>query len=298
MTEAATATEAALAKTGATPKDVDAGQTTQGAPKPPASGENNKPEPTEAEKAAQLAAAAAEENADNEEHSSGEADKSKAETEAENWRDEYLQFDDPSANAVVSLLKEAKVPVVTANAIFAEAIKLGDISKVDWKSLESLLGADKTLLAKNGVEQYWNGALAESRAIVTDTYTQLGDGDAAVGEQNWKTLKDWAQAAEKNDTTGNFKAKLNSYRKMIDLGGESRRLAVEQLKAAYDADPKTKGFGTGKITAGERTPASSGEPLSRAEYVRLLHDAQANRLAPHLVKQLHDRRRAGKAAGI
>jgi len=297
MTTAATATEEALANTGAAAKDLNEGQTTAGAPKAPPSGENNKPAPTAEEIAAAKAKeaealAAAEANEDDETHGTGNEPEKKDEQAAQDWQDQYMQFDDPSANAVVELLKEGNVSVVEANAFFADAIKYGDVTKIDWVGIEKKLGPTKTLLAKNGVQQYWDGALAEQRAIVTDTYEQLG------GEANWVTLKNWAQAAEKADTTGKFKAKVDSYRKMIDLGGESRRIAVEQLKAAYDADPNTKGFGTAKITTGDAPAAAVGEPLSRKDYVAALHDAERNKLPAHQIAALHARRKAGKAAGI
>lgn len=303
MTAVATGTEKALANVGAEEKNLNAGQTTEGAPKAPPSGESTGPVKTAEELAAEKAIAdkaeadriaAAEANADGEEHGAVKTDEEKA-AEAEAaaaWQDQYMTFDDPSANAVVELLKEGGVSVVEANAFFADAIKYSDVTKIDWAGVEKKIGPTKTLLAKNGVESYWNGALAEQRAIVTETYEQLG------GEANWNALKTWAQAAEKSDTTGKFKAKVDGFRKMIDLGGEPRRLAVEQLKAAYDADPNTKGFGTAKLTAGDTPPAASGSPLSRKDYVAALHKANSDRAPDHVIRALHDRRRAGKAAGI
>jgi hypothetical protein len=309
MTEATTEKTALETNTGATPADLSDGQGTGGAPKQPvdqaeakaiadkAASDKAKADAEAAERAKsgedddapkvtktpeELAAEAAAAEAAKDEPAEGDAD----------WRTDYIAFDDPSAQAAVNLLKEAKVPVVTANAIFAEAVKTGNVELVDWKSLESLIGADKTVLVKAGTVAYFNGTLAENRAIVTETYEQLG------GEANWITLKTWAQGQEKNDKTGNFGKKLNDYRKMIDGGGEGRRLAIVELKAAFDADPATKGFGTAKITEGTQPATGDAPPITRQEYNKALHEAERNKSPHHVYVKLKAQRRAGMAAGI
>lgn len=305
MTTAVAASAEALAATGATPKDLSDGQTEEGAPKAPAAPANAPPAKTPEELAAEKAAAdkaaleegpgSKEKQETPEEKEAREAEEAEAAALAEkagDWQDEYITFEDPNANAVVDILKEKGVSVIEANAIFAGALKSGDLKDVDWTSLEKKLGPSATVLARAGIEAYANGALKQNRQIVEDTYKQVG------GEANWLTMRNWAQAAEKADTSGKFTQTLDNIRAAINLGGAAREDAISRLKALYDADPKTKGLGTFKLTTGDQPAGQVGAPMTRAEYLKAVHEAHARKAPAHELRALDARRMAGKAARI
>lgn len=207
-----------------------------------------------------------------------------------NWQANYTTFEDPSAQAAVDLLKEAKVSPVEANAYFAEAIKTGDVSKVDWAGLELKIGKTQTQLIKNGVETYYNNTYKVQQQTVSDVHAAFG------GEGGWKTVRDWAHTAEKADPK--VKTKVDAIRKMIDQGGDAALIGAQTLKSMYDADPSTKGLGTSKVLQGDSVPAAvEGGPLNKADYFTQIKAAQAKG-DEALVASLRTRRQAGIKAGV
>ncbi|MEX0583911.1 MAG: hypothetical protein WD185_09595 [Sneathiella sp.] len=218
------------------------------------------------------------------------ADKATADAAAAAPLTEYVTLDDPSGQAVINLLKEANVTPTEANAIFAKAIASGDLADVDWATLEAKVGKDKALLAKNGVESYYNNKFAVARATIAKTYEIMG------GEENWGKVRTWAQTAEKTDAA--VKQKIDGIRKMIDLGGYSAEAGATELKRMYEAAPGNSGLGTAKITTGDTVVSVTGGPLSRTDYMTAMHAANNAQAKAPVFEALRARRRAGMAAGI
>ena len=268
-------------KQGAKPEDLSPGQTSGGAPKPPADAGLTKP----ADDAAKAAEAKAAE----------EAAKAKEQEQQDEPDDgspiEYVELQDPTGNAVIGLLKEAGVAAVEANAIFEDALKSGDYKKIKWDLLKSRLGDAKFVLAKQGIEQFYENTYKKNIATRDEAYSIVG------GEENWKKVAAWVGRVEKADPAR--KAEFDEIRAGINAGGRMAKHAITDLKTMYEADPKNNGLGTAKVVHGERRPMdTSGQPLGRAEYLKLVKEAHEKRAPQSVHADLQARRRAGRAAGL
>lgn len=210
--------------------------------------------------------------------------------EREAWDGQYVTIDNPGAQAVIELLKESNVDPKEANSFFEAALKTGDISKVDWAGLEKKIGPAKTKLAKIGVEQYYNTAVKETNATVAAAYEITG------GEENWVTIRTWAQATEKSDKE--FAKLMPDYRKALDAGGWAAKKAVEALKEAYNKAPNNKGLGVAKLLQGDKLTPVVGEVIRKADYLtqmKALHEKGASQSE---IAALRLRRNQSRAQGI
>lgn len=277
---------------GAGAEHIDDGQTTKGAPVAPViengpHGDGVKPVEDDA------AAKAAAEAKAKEEEAKATSDDEKAEEGAEEEvvLVEYSDFEDPSAQAAVELLKESGVSPAEAQDIFAKAIESGDTRDIDVKALEAKVGKTKALLIMNGVQDYHNRATTQNNETVSMVHDLFG------GEQNWGTVREWAQIREKNDAA--FKKELDSIRADINAGGRAAKAAAKDLLALYNGNPNTKGLGTNtaKLVKGDGS-ASSAAPLSRADYITELKKAHSSGAHASTIAALDHRRLAGKNAGI
>lgn len=204
---------------------------------------------------------------------------------------EYITMEDASGQAVINMLKEAGVTRVEADAIFKDGLTSKDPSKVNWDLLAAKLGPDKTALAKVGIEKFYQDQIVKVDATVTKAHEIVG------GAENWNTIAAWVKVAEAADASR--KPVFNSIRAAIEKGGYVAELAVKDLKAQYDADPKTNGLGTTKIIEGNQNPSrGQGEPLTRTEYYKLRTEAERKGAKQPEINALQARRRAGMAAGI
>ncbi|QPC44936.1 hypothetical protein HW532_20885 [Kaustia mangrovi] len=204
---------------------------------------------------------------------------------------EYIELDDPAGQAAINLLKEKGVTPTEANAMFAKALESGDISDVDVAALEAKVGKDAATLVMTGVTTYSNNQRVQNEATVKAVYEVMG------GEQNWNTVRTWAQGKERSDPA--FKHRLDQVREMLDKGGIYAESAGRELLRMYSADSSTKGLGTSQdLTTGDALSASEGQALTRADYIDELkkaHDRGASRAE---INALDKRRLAGKKAGI
>jgi hypothetical protein len=177
-----------------------------------------------------------------------------------------VQIDHPDAQAAIDMLKDAKVTPIEANAIFEEAMKTGDQSKINWALLEAKIGPAKTRLVKNGVDAYYNDHVKTVMATKTAVFEIVGS------EDNWNKITAWAKGLEKTDAT--FAAKLGPMRQ-------------------FEADPKNKGLGVAKVLVGGKSVPVTGNPITnRTDYMAQLKEAQAKG-DQVLVASLRERRRAG-----
>lgn len=277
---------------GAEEKHLSQGQGTEGAPKSPEINNSNgsgdgvvpkddaetkKPEDDPKAKEADKTADDAEE------------DKDEEDDEVELV--EYHEWEDPSAQAAVELLKEAGVTPAEAQPIFEKAIESGNLTDIDVKALEAKVGKTKALLIMNGVKDFHARQTTQNTETVDMVFGVFG------GEQNWDTVKQWAQTREKTDK--GFKKELDSIRTDLDKGGRAAKAAAKDLLKLYNGNPGTKGLGaTSKnLTKGDGK-AVDASPLSRADYLTELKKAHASGAPQATIAALDARRMAGKGAGI
>lgn len=280
-----------LANTGATVKDVQSGSK-DGIPKQPV---DNTGRPTKeqldekhGEKEAPKAKTPEELRQDAAE-AKKTADAATA-AQSEEWKNEYVTLDHPAAQAAIDVLKENNVSPVEANDIFKDAIEKKDISLVKWADLEKKIGPAKTALVKAGITQFDNEVVSKVKATVTAAYEIVGS------EQNWETIKTWAQATEKTDAA--FAGKIAEYRKAIELGGWAAQQAVTALKNDYNAAPGNKGLGVTKLVQGGKAVPAGLQTISKADYLKemkALHDRNA---PSNEIATLRQRRLASRSAGV
>lgn len=205
------------------------------------------------------------------------------------WKAQYIQFEDATAQSVVNMLNEAGVGPVEANAIFEEALKNDDLSKVKWDVLEEKLGKDKAALAKIGITDYYNREYSKNVATTKTAHEVMG------GEDNWKKVASWVKKAEKADPSR--KAEFDELRQGLNHGGRYAKQAALDLKALYEGDKGNSGLGSSKIIQGDNPPKGGLEPMTRKAYTDELRK-HGDRIDPTLYAELRARRKAGMAAGI
>lgn len=236
------------------------------------------------EKAAREAAEAAAKKV--EEAAAAEAAKKAAEAE---WDGQWVEMPDPSAQAVVNLLKAEGVTAREAQMIFKDAMDTHDPSKVKWDVVEEKLGKDKAALARAGVTDYYNRQTQAKNEVRDLVFKTVG------GQDNYEKINKWVIAQETADSK-NVKL-FDSIRKGFDAGGRVAELAAKELVSMYEADPKNNGLGTTKITAGTTAPASNAQAISKADFQREVQVAyKAN--DHKKVEELRERRRLGIMQGI
>lgn len=275
--EGGQATETRIAGTpeGVTQSDLNEGESTQGS-QPPAAPSNEPPkaEPTAEEKEAAEKEAAKKADAEKneaeakeqaEKDAAEEAEKKKAQDEAD--KKEYPEYEDPSANAVVNILKKAKVTPEEADEFFRAAVESGKLEDIDVDKLAEKIGKDEADLVMIGVRDYYNKQKASVDKVVDEVYKVCG------GETQFATLRIWALDKEKTDKE--FSGALNEYRQMLNGTPTQARLAAEALIKAYNADPKTKSLSV-RMTEGDKAGSEglSLEYISRADYITQLTEAE------------------------
>lgn len=233
-----------------------------GAPQPP---EVRNTPPEDKAKIAEAEKAAADQKAKDEAAAKEEADKKAAEQEADTSEDsevltEYPTYGDEAADAVVAMLKEAEVSPVDADKWFREAVKTGDLTKIDMKAITEKLGKEKANLVLIGVKDYYTRMNAAVQATVTAVHTEVG------GEGNWTKIGEWA--SKKANTDKGFAEQLAEFNKMFDLSPTAAKSAARELKSLYEKDSGNKSLNT-KIVEGDSTASGGvgGEKLSRQEYL-------------------------------
>jgi hypothetical protein len=271
---------------GVTPKDLNDGQGTNGAPKPPPA-PSNAPPPKK------------EDDGKDEVHGEGVKPDTKKEQEKpkdtptesdDKWKQEYIKMDDPVANSVIDLLKESQVSVVEANAIFEKALASGDIKDINWDVLRARLGDAKFTLAKAGIETYYNGKHKANMESVAAAHEVMG------GPENWQTVAAWVRAQEKSNPAR--KAEFDEIRKGLDAGGRLAKYAAQDLRKLYESDKNNNGLGVSKIVQGTSSAPTGLAPLNRAEYLKEMKAANDRNAKPAEIAALRARRQAGMQAGL
>lgn len=247
---------------------------------PPAKVETPEEKEVAAKAEADAAAKAATETAEKEAADKAAADAKAAEIEES--KKAYPTYNDDTADAVVDMLKESNVTPAEADEIFRDAVEKGTLEGIDWSKLEEKMGKAKANLVKTGVTDYYNRVNSGVKAVVEAVTSVVGS------KENFATVAKWAQAKEAAEPA--FAKELDSYRKMLDSNNPTTaKLAADALLKAYNADPKNSSLDVRRVD-GDRAPSDNGfVPLSRAEYIKGIHEANAKG-DQAAVKLLNDRR--------
>lgn len=218
-----------------------------------------------------------------------EAEESEEEEVAED-DSAYNSYDDPALKQAVILMEEANLPVEEANAIFAEAVETGDLSKIKRDVLIEKIGKEKADVVLVLAESYYNTTFSAMRAIKEEAFSLTG------GEENFNTMRDWA--AEKAKTDVDFAKDLAEFRSMLDSKQpRAIKAAVRELFDMYKQDPDTTI--PADVLAGDKTGSSAGlEPLSREDYTNEVQKAHRDGTYDQVSTALWARRKAGMKKGI
>jgi hypothetical protein len=209
---------------------------------------------------------------------------SKQEAPAEQW----VSTGDEVADTAIALLRDGGMSVKEAESVFGKAVQSGNLEDIDVAALEAKLGKQTTTLVLAGVRDWHNRVAAETLRTAQAVKSVVG------GDKAWDTLRAWALERETKDAA--FSVEMQEYRKMIDQGGKPAQWAAKELLELYNADPKTTGLAN-KLLQGDARPVDNTEPLSRAEYFKLVTAAEARHDKAE-VGRLNARRKAGIAAGV
>lgn len=219
-----------------------------------------------------------------------ESEEETEEKEEESGDPEYNEYEHPALKQAVNILKEAELPVDEANAIFAEAVETGDLTKINKDALVEKLGQDKADVVLVLAESYYNTQFSSMKAIQEQAYTLTG------GEENFAAMKEWA--ADKAASDADFAKDLKEFRAMIDT--EQPRAvtaAIRELFSLYKNDPDTTieaDLEVGDSAASKQ----SVEPMSLMDYTNAIEKAHKDGTYEKVRESLWARRKAGKKLNI
>lgn len=203
---------------------------------------------------------------------------------------DYVETGIESADAVISILKDAKVDPLLANSVFEKAMQSQDINDVRWDVLAKHLSAPQLALVKAGVKDTLEGAVR----VIAET-TEFAH-ELVGGADNWSKVVAWARAeAGKNPQ---WAKQYAGYKQGVDQGGPMAQLALTAVKDAYEAQNGTVGK---TVVRGEKQVARADEVkgITRTEYYaersKLEREGKATEAN---IKALFARRQAGMAQGI
>lgn len=264
----------------------ETGNRGDGAPKAPEV--NNAPPPKEQtaeEKASEAAKTAEAQEAEKkaaEDKAEEDAEKETAEVEV---LQEYPDYGDANANAVVSMLQEAKVTAVEAHELFKDAIATGDFTKINMATLTEKLGKGKADLVLLGVQTYYNTTTAAVKDTVTAVHTEVG------GEANYGKIQAWARAKAAKDT--GFATQVEGLNAMFDLNKTAALMAARELRALYEKDSGNSSLTTKQVHGDSAaTTANSGEGyISRGDYLEQLKKAHEKN-DTHEINRLRSQRQS------
>jgi hypothetical protein len=185
------------------------------------------------------------------------------------------------------MLQESGISKEEAKALMYDAVREGDLSKIDRAGLEAKVGKNAANIILTGTQSYVNEAQAKVQVTMKAVHDQAG------GSENWDKVSGWA-------STNVSEADLAEYRPMIDKGGAAARFAVSEIMGKYNADAANTSINPSTPRAEPSAivpPASTA--ITRAEYVAALAKANLRgRPDPKVIATIQAQRNAGRAKGI
>lgn len=177
---------------------------------------------------------------------------------------EYPTMQNADAQSIINVFAEKNLDPAILDTVFAKALQTGNVEDVDQAALRNALGASADLVMGMARKVAADNQRASEQAA-QEVYSQFGSKDA------WESMVEWAHSKSGADPA--FAAKIETYRAMIDTGGEQRRLAVQALKDTYMNDPNVT-VHPQLLTGDQPAGGSVGKPINTArEYSELLQAA-------------------------
>lgn len=195
---------------------------------------------------------------------------------------------DDVADSVLTTLQNAGVEPDEAKALLWDAVKEGDLSKVDMTALKAKIGDAKATLVMAGVTSFVEKQATRNAAIIQDIKSVSG------GEENWDKMAAWGKVNLPE-------ADLTEYRGMIDKGGAQARFAAGEIARAYNADPANTTLDTqhvAPVVEADAGPGQSARATSRADYVLELDAAHRGNPTEAALQEITAARHRGRAKGI
>ena len=283
MTEPVVVVDKALAAVGASAADLGGKEGGTGPTPPPAPSNVPPPavDPVAEKAAADKAAADAVTKAAEDAKAAAEAEDKPLDTAV--WGTTGSEVGD----SVLELIQNSGMTQDDAKAIMFEAVKSGDLSKIDRDALVEKVGKAKATLILAGAQNFINDAATKNATIIGEVHTTVG------GKENWDALTTWAKA-----NVG--EADLSDYRAMIDAGGAKARFAAAELASKYNADPKNTTLSSAKTTEiiGDTKATSTARALNKSAYYAEINAAYARGATPSEIAEINAARAAGRAKGL
>lgn len=223
------------------------------------------------------------------------ADAEKAKDNTPLDQDTWGTTGDDVGDSVLTMLQNADVSVDEAKALLFDAVKQGDVTKIDVAALEAKVGKTKATLLMAGITTFVNSQATRNAQIVADIK------EASGGEENWTKMTDWSKAQNADGKQNIDEASLTEYRGMIDKGGAMARFAVSEIAAKYNADKGNSTLQTATVATtviGDGGPGPSARSTSRAVYVEELTKAHRLGASDDALAEITAARHRGRAAGI
>lgn len=264
--------------------DLSEGQGQGGAPNPP------KPsEPPEKDGPDEKPAEAAEKPEDGDKSAEGDkpAEDAKGDPDASEG-DEWIEVGDEAADNAISVLREGGMKAAEARELFAEAMETGDPTKVDREALEKKLGKARANLVMLGVTDYMNRENARVQATVQTVH------EVMEGQDNWNSVREWAKGKASKD--GEFSKTVTELREALDKGGVVAKLAAQEFRRMYEADPKNSSLNEAMVRP-DGTGKDTDTGITKVEYVERLKAAHRKGDAAEIQK-IERLRAIGRRQGI
>jgi hypothetical protein len=192
---------------------------------------------------------------------------------------------DDVGDSVLTLLQNSGVSVADAKALMFDAMKAGDVSKVDKVSLVEKVGSATANLILAGAENFVTRAATAAQTVLTEVHGAVG------GADNWTLLAGWAA---KTFTP----VQIAEYKALIDTGGAHARFAAQEMQTKYNADTanSTLPAATAEITP-DATAVTSARSITRQVYAAEMSKAHKAGDATAM-KEIQQARERGRTAGL
>jgi len=179
--------------------------------------------------------------------------------EPETPAEPFPTSEDIHLNSALNVMKAAGMSVADLNTHFGDAIKTGDVSKVDQAALREAVGDDNAVLVMAGVSQWAAGAGSAALAAVRDVHASVG------GSENWSKMTAWAKELVAADPSK--KAAITDITEMLNGNALSRKLGAAEFQKLYNADPKNATIGGAPVISKGTTPAAPAtvKPLNPSD---------------------------------
>lgn len=182
---------------------------------------------------------------------------------------EFPTYGDDNADAIISIMREAKVTAEEAQQFFMNAAQSLDLSKIDVNGLTAKIGKEKALAVVALAKNYYEVTMSATKAKVDAAYGVVG------GKDNYDKMQMFLRAEKYKNPE--VKAKAEEWNKMLDASPRMAALAVKEMVETYNKSSSNKSLNI-KMVEGEKSASGSNmttQKLTRNEYLEKMKAAQA-----------------------